>query len=487
MSGRKCSDVTISQDSYEMMLEDAARADDAIYAAELRAEEERERNRRMCADMERRQEELRNEYRAGLQDLSSEMKDLEMRQADRIEEIRIQTAEDIATLEQNTNSRIEQQGVRFQDALQRQGVQFQDALDQQGTRFNDALKRQGQRLQNALATHRAEVSEALQDIQDDIQADRAHHSEAAHSRIQDLETLFQLMREQRAHERFAPGELDVLEGKLSYCRDDLASGHSQSAIQGARERYFEYQELQLRIAERQAEWDAYLAEVQRLTENTAGAVAAAEGATYSFSDSNSTQEVEAQVDYWSEGALTDFRNRLKEHMDRLGSPESIDTDDLKQMLKDLAPMENELSDIVANAKERLVQSQVRQNIGASILASFEGTDWELNESTYESQDFRKGLHLKLKNQVDEEIIASITPVATQEGGVAANVEINFFDRYNNEGMRMDRLKEMQGRMQEEGVSVGGFECLDQSEGQPGNANMRDFERLRASSTSTASV
>ena len=115
---------------------------------------------------------------------------------------------------------------------------------------------------------------------------------------------------------------------------------------------FEYQELQLRIAERQAEWEAYLAEVRRLAEETSGAMAAAEGATYTFAEGDMSEEVEAQVDYWSEGALTDFRNRLEGHLERLGDPEELSTEELKQMLDEIAPMENELSDIVERAKER---------------------------------------------------------------------------------------------------------------------------------------
>ena len=86
------------------------------------------------------------------------------------------------------------------------------------------------------------------------------------------------------------------------------------------------------------------------------------------------------------------------------------------MLDEIAPMEDELSDIVEQAKERLVQSQVRQNIAASILTSFEGTHWELDDSTYEHDDFRKGLHVKLKNPAQEEIVASVTPVETSGGG-----------------------------------------------------------------------
>ena len=453
MSGRKCTDVTIPQNEYNKLLNNARRADNARRAARLRVQEERERNLEMQSDFELRQWEMQDEYREGLNDLSDDIQNLERQQSQRLEQVRRQSAQDLATLDRDVNRRIEDQGKRFQQAL------------------ND---------------HRTDVTNALQAIQNDIQMDRSRQRAAAQSQIDDLQTLFKLMRSQHAHERFAPGELDTLEARLALCRQNLQNGNYQAALATGQERYFEYQELQLRIAERQAEWEAYLAEVRRIAEETSGAMAAAEGATYTLEESDASQQVEAQVDYWSEGALTDFRNRLNSHLERLSTPEELSTDELKQMLDEIAPMEDELSDIVKRAKERLVQSQVRQNIATSILQSFEGTHWELDDSTYENEDFRKGLHLKLKNGLNEEIVASVTPVETADGSITSNVEINFFDRFNDPELRQARLSDMHNSMHTEGVEVGAFECLDQSENRPGNEQMRNFERLRMPQTASVS-
>lgn len=453
MSGRKCTDVTISRNDYNELLNNTRRADDARRAAERRVQEERERNLAMQRDFELRQGEMQEEYRNGLNDLSDDIQNLERQQSQRLEEVRRQSARDLATLDRDVNRRIEDQSKRFQQA------------------FND---------------HRTEVNNALQSIQNDIQNDRARQRAAAQSQIDDLQTLFKLMRSQRAHERFAPGELDTLEARFALCQNNLQNGNYQAALASGQERYFEYQELQLRVAERQAEWEAYFAEVRRLSEEASGAMAAAEGATYTFGEGDASQQVEAQVDYWSEGALTDFRNRLNNHLERLRDPEKLSTEELKQMLDDIAPMEDKLSGIVERAKEHLVQSQVRQNIATSILQSFEGTHWELDDSTYENEDFRKGLHLKLKNGLDEEIVASVTPVETADGSITSNVEINFFDRFNDPELRQARLSDMHSSMHTEGVEVGDFECLDQSENRPGNEQIRNFERLRMPQTASVS-
>ena len=452
MSGRKCANVTISERSYYELLRSIQRADDETRAAQARVEAERRRHRTIQQAFELQQRELHDEYLSAIDDLSEEMQHLERSQMERLDDVRRESAQRLVTLDQDLTHRIEEQGARYDQALNE---------------------------------HRAAVANALHAIRQDIQAGRQRQRAAASTQIRDLQSLFRLMREQRTHERFAPGELDRIEAAFAMCRNNLQSGHYEAALAGAQERYVEYQELQLRVAKRQAEWQAYLDEVRRLTEQTCGAMAAAEGATYRFGEDRAAHEVAAEVDYWSEGELGEFRDRLSGYLRRVQSPADLSTDDLKQLLREVAPMNAELDGIVADAKDRLVQSQVRRNLAASILTSFEGTPWKLADSTYEEQDFRKGLHMKLENTAGEEIVASIIPVETPEGGITANVEINFFDRFNSKRLRAARLEQMERRMRAEGVDAGSFECLDNSEGRPGNQERRDFELLRAVGASSA--
>ena len=451
MSGRKCANVAIGRSYYEL-LRSIQRADDETRTARTRADAERRRHHTIQQAFESRQRKLRDEYLSAIDDLSDEMQHLERSQMKRLDDVRRESAERLTTLDRDLTHRIEEQGARYDQALNE---------------------------------HRAAVANALRAIRQDIQADRQRQHDAARMQIRDLQSLFRLMREQRTHERFAPGELDRIEAAFAMCRNNQQSGLYEAALAGAQERYVEYQELQLRVAKRQAEWQAYLDEVRRLTEQTCGAMAAAEGATYRFGEDRAAQEVAAEVDYWSEGDLGEFRGRLSGYLRRVQSPADLSTDDLKQLLREVSPMNAELDRIVAKAKAHLVQSQVRRNLAASILKSFEGTLWKLADSTYEEQDFRKGLHVKLANADDEEIVASIMPVETPEGGITANVEINFFDHDNSKELREARLEKMQKRMRTEGLDAGSFECLDNSEGRSGNQERRDFELLRATTASPA--
>ena len=479
MSGRKSTSVTIDQSRYDALLNNTRRADDAIHTAEQRVRQERQRNRKMQQRFEKRRREMQREYANGLKSLRSEIGRLEAAQVERLEAVQLESTRRLDQVRRKSAQELNEARRESAQSVATLGDDLRRRIAGQGERFEEALRDQGERFQGALHEHRTDVDNALQAMQNDIRVDRDRQRVAAQRQIDDVEALFQLMREQRTHERFAPGELDELQTRFSICRRNLQDGNFQAALAGGQERYFDYQDLQLRVAERQAEWQAYLDEVQRLSEETAGALAAADAATYAFGDGDAAQNVEAQIDYWSEGSLAEFRQQLTGYLQRLESPEDLVTADLKQMLEELAPMEAELADIVAAAKERLVQSQVRRDIAASIAASFEGTNWEVRDSTYEAKDFRRAFHLKLKNNADETIVASVTPVNAPAGELTATVEINFFDRFNDAQLREARLQTMHDRMRTEGVNVGQFGCLDGSEDRSGAQAMLDFERLRS--------
>ena len=443
MSGRKVRKAVIRDNQVR-----SPRVDYAALAAERRARAECERTAQMMRRFDRQQQEMQQDFRNGLDALASDLGTLERQQNERLDQVRREAAMDLASLDRDLNRRIEKQGERFHQAIRR---------------------------------HRAEVDGALARMNRRIARDRELQRRAAEAQIADIGKLLKLMRSQDAHARFAPGELDSLESSFQLCRSNLEGGNYQAALAGAQERYLDYQRLRLRIAEREAEWQAYLAEARRLAEEMTGAVAAAEKARFRLGEGEDAPRVEAQVDYWSDGALTELRGRVEAHLKRLRSPEelrSLSSDDLERMVRELGPMEAELEGIVERAKERMIHSQLRQNLAASILASFKGTAWALDDSTYERQDFRKGLHLKLKNPSEEEIVASVRPMENDGGGMGATVEINFFDRLNDESLRQARLRDMNKRMHAEGVQPGSFECIDDSEGRPGAARMRDFERLR---------
>ncbi len=435
MSGRKCSKVRISQSQYDSLVARARRADDASALAKVSADREQAKFREFRRDVERQQQKMRNEHKSSLERLTSTIRDLETRHVEGLEDLRF-----------DVNRSLEDQRREFREALDRQ---------------------------------RRETRAALNEIRTEIAADKRAQERHASSQIQDMETLLGLMRKDGAHARFAPGALEELEAKLSLARENYDAQQYQAALASSQERYFEYQRLQQTVAERQAEWRAYLEELERRTADLTGKINATRGAVYSFEndDAETPAEVPADVDFWSKGRFARIARRVDEASSRLERPESYSTEELKAFIEEIAGLDGLLGETIDKAKEALVQSQIRQNLAESILETFDDTQWELEDSTYEKQDYRETVHFKLSNELGEDIVVSVHPVESEEG-LSSEVEVNFFDNSNDERLRAARLQAIHSGLRGEEFSADRFRCLDGSENQPGLQRMRDFERLK---------
>lgn len=449
MSGKKCSNVSISRSRLDSLNARVQRSDDAARTARQAAEQERQNNRRLQQEFLDRQARAQAEHRRGLETLQTQMRSQEQRQMQRLDALQADFRTSMQTLAEDVDTRLREQSRQFRQAMQ---------------------------------DHRQEVRAELDTMRLEIESDKERQKATAVAQLSDLETLIRLMRAQGQHAKYAPGQLETLSERLDLARTNIANGNYQAGLAAVQERYFEFQELQVMIAERHAEWQTRLAEAQRLMEENVGGIAAAEQATYSFGDT--AQEIDAQVDFWSEGALSTHKAQLEAISAEMASTDDLGIDHLTSIGRRLDDLHAQRDRIVAAARESLIQSQLRQNIASSIVQSFEGTAWELDDSTYTGEDLRRGVHVKMRNNAGEEIIASVEPVFDEAGTYDSRVEINFFDRYNDENLRRERLKEMDQSMRLNGLNVEGFRCEDNSHGEQGNPQTRDFAKVRRGEAAT---
>jgi hypothetical protein len=436
MSGRKCSNVTISQNAYDSLNNRARRADAAAANAERRARREKQKYGALHRQVVTEQKRMQQEFRASVETLSSEIRDVEIRQAERLEDLRYDVAR---------------------------------GFDEQRAEFRSALKQQ-----------REETQRAFSELRTEIAAEKDAARAQAEAQLTDVETLFAALAKDKAHQKFAHGKLDELTEKLNAARGNLQSGRYEAALAAVQERYFEFQDLRQLIAERQSEWTAYLQELHAQASEMLGLADASQSATYRIGGAGDEKDVdvEANVEFWSRGKFGNVVSRIEEIAQRIEDPEALSTDDLKSMIAEMSECDGTLEEVVEDARASLIQSQLRQNLAQSVLGTFEGTQWELADSTYQQQDFREAVHFKLENPLGEEIVVSVRPVKDATG-LGAGVEVNFYDKSNDERLRQARLGAIHQGLSAESIQTGQFQCLDGSENKPGADGMRDFESLGA--------
>jgi len=189
------------------------------------------------------------------------------------------------------------------------------------------------------------------------------------------------------------------------------------------------------------------------------------------------------VDFWTKGDLSKLRQQVADEQEKLDNPDSFSLADLKQSIADSERWRQESEDLVEQAKEALIASQLRNNIAQSIEESLEKSGWAVMDSTYEGEDHRTALHLKLQNGANDELVTIITPEKTTDKTITNRLSINFFDKStNDEAFRQERLNRIMASLKEEELDCSQPQCMPGTENRSATEVKKlDFEKVRAKS------
>ena len=188
------------------------------------------------------------------------------------------------------------------------------------------------------------------------------------------------------------------------------------------------------------------------------------------------ETIDASIDYWTDGALTAIAEvvaqieSITEHMDR------VSTAELVQLLNNVQNLNQQLANACQRAKDCLICSQMRAEISGNLADQLQQSGWEFVDYTYEGEEMNAPLHVKLRDMSGNEIVAIISQQQLQNA-IGTNMEINFFDPYNNDanirGVWVDGIIES---LRRSGLDVGkpivrpGYEVR-----QSDNEAIRDLE------------
>lgn len=207
---------------------------------------------------------------------------------------------------------------------------------------------------------------------------------------------------------------------------------------------------------------------------------AQESCRFTFETEDGVEEAAGEVDFWTQGALTQLRQQAEAEMRRLDAPDDLTLYDLKQSTARSEAQYAETLQLAERAKEALLASQLRNNIGQTIGEALAEANWEITDAAYQGEDFRGAVHVKLANLQGDELLTIITPEEGQSGEIRNHINISFFDRScNDETFRENRLKAITGMLQEDGLECGRPVCAKGTENRPCEDESRlDFERVR---------
>jgi hypothetical protein len=312
----------------------------------------------------------------------------------------------------------------------------------------EEARREARRLDREIRQERAERRRQIDDLVERRErASALTRAFLADSRVmaEEISTL--------PHERFAPGRLAVLEGRLAGTTQTAAEVDAAYALGSAQDLYYDLSDLRLEVQQAEQEW---LAARREALETLRRADARIEQfAKTPMLDENGAEipDVVLDLDFWTDGCLTTLRDEVRRDTEALaddGCPLSVE--ELREVIQKHAPAyEQRLDELLERGATRMYASQERYNVAEKIADALGAEGYDLVKDVYEGDDHRWSHFTRLRHLAGEgDIVVEVAP----EGDTGMSIKLLSYDTDPAESRRVERAANMLAKLREEGVPVG---------------------------------
>lgn len=413
-------------------------------------------------EIRRRAEEVQarySRYEHALGNMSEEMRRMDEQHARQLREQRQRLDAELSNLGQHV-------------AAQR--VEYLELLDQQEHRLSQEMVQQ-----------RLALEGQIQDLATTIQRKETHESEQASQWLRDTKALLDEIDSGYRHQAFTPHALDDLRRELHLVEANHRQGLYQAAISSAQQTLLRGFQLRLRLEKLEAEWDAHLAAALTSCRETLAYCDVLTTTRFTLDTVAGQQELDAEIDYWTEGGLRDLLQKVRQRLDALtvSTPEQTSLEVFKNAIANSAAWRQAAEALVVKARENLILSQLRHDIAAKVVDSLGERGWEAVESAYEGEEvddrgWLNAYHLKLINHAGDEVVTIIEP--DSQGGQGANrVTLSYFGKSNDAQFNLNLAKAVGSALAESGLDVAAPRSVPGYENnKEGDQRRRNFEQVR---------
>ncbi|MFE9771738.1 hypothetical protein ACFYOV_08730 [Streptomyces sp. NPDC005931] len=342
--------------------------------------------------------------------------------------------------------------------LQQQAAELHRTLDETAGRIQaetrHELARQQAENRQAIAAERAqrraEMAALAQEI-DAMKADRVHAAEMVRAWLADARTMAGLIGDTLPHERYAPGDLARLTGRLTTAEHNLAEGRFDAALAVVQETFHSLSDLRVDITQRELERCSTQTEAVEALVRVEKLIEGNEERPVIGPDGEALAGYRLDVVYWSEGELDGLRQEAVRALAR-ARDEGTDADALHDLRDHEATrLEQELGDTVERAGMRQLSSQIRVNLADAVAQTLTAhAYYDLVEGEYES-DERGAYFAKLRNDANgNEIVVGVSQAERDSDQCVIRV-LSYDHDTTAEADLMDRAQAVQEALAAEGL------------------------------------
>lgn len=272
--------------------------------------------------------------------------------------------------------------------------------------------------------------------------------------------LFFFLKNEYPHDFFFPGALNKIEFRLNQAADNCQNELFETAIDQFQCIYTDLSNTKLDLDQSIQRWKILFQAVYEATQQLLA----------SQEKCNEIQAIDldgealpflVDVDQWTNGRLRDWQDRLHQFCDiMLNQMKSPSEDMLFQALQEDIPRFNdELSDIVFDARIRSLNSQLRINIADLVVQALSEQGFRLEDANYEANDMRLNYDACLKNIEGNEVIVKVCPTGNQIGENELHLE-SLDAELKTEHELNRRWMEINASLQNVGISIGPYEIAN---------------------------
>lgn len=489
MSGVKDYNVSLRQSEYNKLMNSAREVDrqaERQQALQYELENARKQMSEMTRQANRREaalEESIDSLSEGMQQqervFQQKMKDQQTKMKEELNQVNKKMQAELTDLDNNIRKTIGDLDSRMQ-----QGFNDVNAKINQG--FANVDKKLGQQREEYTALFSEHAKELSK-----INKQNKREEDLANQWLSDTKVMLDYIEVHQQHQKFSPNELSKLKQQHASLKSNIENKFFQSAIATGQDLYQKAIELRTKIQLNQIEWDSYYA----LSLEDARALLAKLDTQYSakwmMDAEQGTQELDAEVDYWTDNGLSSLKQEVNDSINSLDSTD-LSIEDLKKHAEETQKKEIRLQILLERAKERLIASQLRSDMADNLLDNLAKSGWQLTDEAWqgESEDgrgWKNSLHMKLVDQGNNEMVTIIYPVDQGEGKIENKIEFAYYPHNNNDATFHSRQTMQLGKMLT-GMNLNGdgqsaqLKCVaGHAHTLKGDAKRYDLEQARMSS------
>lgn len=298
------------------------------------------------------------------------------------------------------------------------------------TRLANDYARSIDELRKQREKDRMELQAGLDAIQE---RDRTH-KEQAQFWVNQTEAFFADIKQYR-HELFTPNQLARLRTQLAQVQQDMHVEAYQSAIASARNVFNQAVDLKERVVQSEIEWAHYHTQFQQEFSDLRSELFYHQTMQFIVDTEAGEERLDANIDYWSGGTLAVVARAVEQLTEIAEHINDVPTAQLVALMEQISQLHQQLDTARENAKEAMISSQMRAEMASTMAEYLQMAGWEFVGYTYEGNEMNAALHIKFCDNMGNEIVTVISPREFM-GELCNNMQINFFDPYNNdENMR----------------------------------------------------